>query len=135
MVRRQPGFPRPAREHRQQDAAGREDQSLRRRCLSAIYLPKLEASAGINSQQLDAIVGAHLIDTDALRAADFDRFFLACRQALLELVEQAMGKRAQRDVDAGELTGGDEAPEAFAEEAEESDDPQDLDVLLVDNGE
>jgi hypothetical protein len=97
-----------------------------------IYLLKLEASAGINAQQLDAIVGAHLIDTDALRAADFDRFFLARRQALLELVEQAMGKRAQRDVDAGELTGGDEAPEAFAEEP---DDPQDLDVLLIDNGE
>jgi hypothetical protein len=73
-----------------------------------------------------------LIDTGALRAADFDRFFLARRQTLLELVEQSMGKRAQRDVDAGELTGGDEAPEAFAEEP---DDPQDPDVLLVDNGE
>ncbi len=97
----------------------------------AAYLPKLEVAAGINAQQLDAIVGAHLIDTDALRSADFDRFFLGRRQALLSLVEQAMGKRAQRDVDAGELTGGDEAPEAFAEEP---DDPQDPDDLPADDG-
>lgn len=93
----------------------------------ASYLPKLEASAGISTGELDAIVGAHLIDTAALRAADFDRFFLSRRRALLELVEQAMGKRAQRDVDAGELTGGEEAPEAFAEEPEDPDDDAETD--------
>jgi hypothetical protein len=98
----------------------------------AIYLAKLEAVAGITAPQLDTIVGAHLIDTDALRAADFDRFFLARRRALLQLVEQAMGKRAQRDVDAGELTGGDEAPEAFAEEPE--DPQQQPDELLATDG-
>jgi hypothetical protein len=97
----------------------------------AVYLPKLEASAGITAPQLDAIVGVHLIDTDALRAADFDRFFLARRQALLELVEQAMGKRAQRDVDANELTGGDEAPEAFA--AEPDDPPESAELLASDD--
>lgn len=79
----------------------------------------------------ESIVGAHLIDTDAPRAADFDRYFLARRRALLDLVEQDMGKRAQRDVDAGELTGGHEAPEAFAEEP---NDPQNPDDLLVDDG-
>jgi hypothetical protein len=91
----------------------------------ALYMPKLEAAAGIGQDQLDVIVGAHLIDTKALRAADFDSFFLARRRAVLELVEQAMGKRAQRDVDADELTGGDEAPEAFADEP---DDPEDVDL-------
>ncbi|MET8087442.1 DUF262 domain-containing protein [Micromonospora sp. NPDC005237] len=90
----------------------------------AAYVPKLEGAAAIGSDELDAIIGAHLIDTKALRAADFDAFFLARRRALLELVETAMGKQAQRDVDAGKLTGGGEAPEAFAEE---DDDPQDTD--------
>jgi hypothetical protein len=93
----------------------------------AAYVPKLEAAAGITSEELDAIINAHLIDTKELRAADFDGFFLARRRALLELVEQATGKRAQRDVDAGELTGGEEAPEAFAEEY---DDPQDSDDVV-----
>ena len=88
----------------------------------AIYLPKLEASAGVSAAQLDQIVGVHLIDTAALRAADFDTFFLARRHALLALMEEAMGKRAQRDVDAEALSGGDEAPEAFAAEP---DDPED----------
>jgi hypothetical protein len=55
-------------------------------------------------------------------AADFDSFFLARRGALLTLVEQAMGKRAQRDVDPEALSGGEEAPEAFAAEP---DDPED----------
>ncbi len=85
----------------------------------ASYVPKLEAAAGITTEELDGIIGAHLIDTAALRAANFQRFFLARRRALLELVELAMGKRAQRDVDAGELSGGDEAPEAFAPERED----------------
>ena len=88
----------------------------------AVYMRKLETAAGIRAAELDAIVGAHLIDTDALRSADFDRFFLARRHALLEVVEEAMGKRAQRDVDADVLTGGTEAPGAFADETEDPDD-------------
>ncbi|WP_326563995.1 DUF262 domain-containing protein [Micromonospora peucetia] len=93
----------------------------------ATYMRKLEAAAGLDSDELDAIVGAHLIDTKALRHADFEAFFLARRRALLGLVEQAMGKRAQQDVEAGALTGGEEAPEAFADEA---DDPEDTDVIV-----
>lgn len=93
----------------------------------ASYLPKLEASAGVSPDELDQIVGAHLIDTAALRAADFDSFFLARRQALLALVEQAMGKRAQRDVDADALSGGEEAPEAFAPEPDDLDDDLEAD--------
>ena len=79
------------------------------------------------SDELDAIIGAHLIDTKALRHADFEAFFLARRRALLGLVEQATGKRAQQDVDAGALTGGEEAPEAFADEA---DDPESSDEFV-----
>lgn len=36
-----------------------------------------------------------------------------------------MGKRAQRDVDADVLTGGEEAPEAFADEPDDPDDELD----------
>lgn len=93
----------------------------------ASYLPKLEASAGVSADELDRIVGVHLVDTVALRAADFESFFLARRRALLALVEQAMGKRAQRDVDAEALSGGEEAPEAFAAEPDDLDDDVDTD--------
>ncbi|WP_432546138.1 GmrSD restriction endonuclease domain-containing protein [Kineococcus sp. SYSU DK004] len=79
----------------------------------ADYLPKLEKSAGMSPEELDDILVTHEIDPATLRSADFQAFFLARRSALLELVEGAMGKAAQRDVDASELLGGDEAPHEF----------------------
>ena len=92
----------------------------------AVYLPKLEKTAGIDAASLDSLVGSHAIDTNALRAADFDTFFVTRRAALLALIEDAMGKPAQRDVETGELA---EAPNAFEEEPDDLDDvaPDDVD--------
>lgn len=90
----------------------------------ASYLPRIEKAAGIDAAQLDAILTTHAIDAAPLRAADFDAFFVVRRAALLTLIEQAMGKPAQRDIDTGELA---EAPEAFEEE------PDDLDDLVPDD--
>lgn len=87
----------------------------------ARYLPKLETAAGITSDVMDELLASHEISPEALRSADFDAFFLARRQALLALVEESMGKKAQRDIQEDELIGGDEAPSAFAAE---SDDPE-----------
>ena len=39
------------------------------------YLPILEQRAGVSADQLDQIVATHAINTAALRADDFDRFF------------------------------------------------------------
>jgi hypothetical protein len=91
----------------------------------AVYLPKIEKSAGISSMELDELLRTHEIHPVALRAADFDAFFLDRRAALLRLVEAATGKPAQRDVDQDELLGGDEAPDEF-DDADQSDDLDDV---------
>ena len=79
----------------------------------ASFMPKLEKSAGIGAEELDGLVATHEIEPAALRNADFTGFFLARRAALLRLIEAAMGKTAQRDVDADGLLGGEEAPSGF----------------------
>ncbi len=43
----------------------------------ASYLPKIEKSAGITSEELDDLLRTHEIDPQTLRSADFDAFFLA----------------------------------------------------------
>lgn len=93
----------------------------------ATYLPRLEQAAGIDSSQMDLILESHAIDARTLRSADFDAFFVARRAALLTLIERAMGKPAQRDVETDQLVGGTEAPDAFEEE------PDDLDDLTPDD--
>ncbi len=47
---------------------------------------------------MDDILGSHLIDPAPLRADDFDAFFQARSQALLEKIEKAMGKAIARKV-------------------------------------
>lgn len=67
----------------------------------ARYLPAIEKKAGIDADTLDHVVRTHLVDPAALRTGDFDGYFLRRREALVGLVEQAMGKAVQRDVEAG----------------------------------
>lgn len=93
----------------------------------AIYLPKLETAAGVGAPQMDEIIASHSIDASTLRDADFSAFFVGRRAALLALIEEAMGKPAQRDVEAGELVGGAEAPDAFEPEPDDMDDVNDMD--------
>ncbi|WP_432903755.1 GmrSD restriction endonuclease domain-containing protein [Micromonospora matsumotoense] len=79
------------------------------------YLPKIERAAGIKSKDLDAILATHAIEPKYLRRADFDKFFDARAEALLNLVGAAMGKRAVRS---GE-TESDESASAYDLEREE----------------
>lgn len=88
----------------------------------AVYMPRLDARVGIPGEDLDEIVAAHQIDVAALRAGDFTTFFTHRREALLQLIEAAMGKRAARDLDDDELLGGSESPDLYAAEP---DDPED----------
>lgn len=64
----------------------------------SVYLPRLRARARISDDELDAVIAAHCIDTDALRADDFEVFFAARRTALCELIAAAMSKPVSRDV-------------------------------------
>jgi hypothetical protein len=82
----------------------------------AAYLPLVEAESGLSPTEIDKIVSTHLIESDALRSADFDRFFAARRAALLELVSTAMGKPVS-DVEAV-----DETAAAYEETDSEPDD-------------
>lgn len=86
----------------------------------ADYMPKIDRRSKISTDEVDAIVSAHLIDVVALRSADFRSFFTQRRESLLNLVEQAMGKAAARDVDA--VGSGAESAAAFAEEDDDLDD-------------
>jgi hypothetical protein len=65
------------------------------------YLPSIEKKAGITSAALDEILANHLIDGATLRQDDFDTFFVDRRERLCQLVEAAIGKPVQRDVDTG----------------------------------
>lgn len=91
----------------------------------AAYLPKIESSAGITPDQLDALLATHEIDATAMREGNFESFFRTRRAALLGLVEEAIGTAALHDVEESELTGGDESPAEFDEWSEEMADDLD----------
>lgn len=81
------------------------------------YLPALEKTAGMTSGELDAILSGHLIDTAALRDANFDAFFRARREALVQLIESATGKAVARDVVVENgVEGGSEDENAFEQQ-------------------
>lgn len=63
------------------------------------YTVRIERSTDITSEKLNSHLQSHFIDPELLRKDDFDGFFEARRQALLERIKQAMGKDAVRDID------------------------------------
>jgi hypothetical protein len=69
------------------------------------YLITLQNQAEIARERMDAILNTHVIEPDALRADEFDRFFELRAQALLDRVQAATGKSADQ------LAGGAEAAE------------------------
>lgn len=95
-------------------APGRCDSIINKTAISArtnrmiggkapsIYLPKVEAWAGIDEQRMDAILSSHAINATLLRSDDFDRYFAERESALLDRVEAAMGKPVQRQVSSEE---------------------------------
>lgn len=98
----------------------------------AVYMPRLDAKVGISQPEVDAIVAAHCINVEALRGADFETFFRDRREALLLLIEDAMGKPAARDID----VEADPAEVGAGEEyIPEEDETPDGDVVLDDAGE
>lgn len=65
------------------------------------YLSVIETRAQIAAQRLDELVATHLIPAEFLRADYFDAYFGFRREALCQLVESAIGKAVQRDIDEG----------------------------------
>ncbi len=69
----------------------------------ADYLKVIEKKAGIDADHVDDLLRTHLVDPEALRDTDFAAHFARRRESLVELVEKAIGKPVQRDVNTGEL--------------------------------
>jgi hypothetical protein len=83
------------------------------------YVAAIEAKAQIPSDLMDRLLDSHLVPAAALRSDDFGAFFVARRERLCRLIENAMGKTVQRDVDEGRSTEG---SEEFEPETEDRDD-------------
>ncbi len=56
------------------------------------YLERVQKSAEIESGRMDEIIQTHAAAPDLLRANDFEAFYAAREQALLDRIEKAMGK-------------------------------------------
>lgn len=56
------------------------------------YLERVQKSAEIGSGRMDEIIQTHAAAPDLLRANDFEAFYAAREQALLDRIEKAMGK-------------------------------------------
>ena len=56
------------------------------------YLKRIEEKHGLTSDQLDSILGTHLIEPEHLRNDDFYTFFQARRDTLSDIIGGAMGK-------------------------------------------
>ena len=67
------------------------------------YLPRIERVADIKSERLDKILASHSIDARLTRRDDFWAFFRTRAELLLRSIEQATGKRINREPD---LFGG-----------------------------
>ena len=67
------------------------------------YLATIERRYSPSSAQLDAILKTHVIDPPALRADNFEAFFQARYNALLDRIEKAMGKSIARGAEESAL--------------------------------
>lgn len=65
------------------------------------YLPVVESRAQIDAPRLDELIATHRIEPELLRADDFEGYFRMRRESLCQLVESAIGKAVQRDIDQG----------------------------------
>ena len=61
------------------------------------YISSLEKNAGVSTAEMDAILASHRIDSDCIRDDDFEGFFQRRADALLDRIEEAMGKPIARD--------------------------------------
>jgi hypothetical protein len=65
------------------------------------YLATIQSRAQIDAARLDQLLDTHLVSASRLRQDDFDGFFTERREALCRVVEAAIGKTVQRDIDEG----------------------------------
>lgn len=69
------------------------------------YLKRLPKQGAASDGELDDHLRSHLIDPESLRSDNYDGFFAKRRDAILALIEQAMGKVTYRGVASDEPEG------------------------------
>ncbi|MCD7052161.1 DUF262 domain-containing protein [Rhodococcus sp. BH2-1] len=67
----------------------------------SMYLGVIESRAQIDTGKLDQILSTHLVPALEIRKDDFDAYFRERRESLCRVVESAIGKPVQRDIDEG----------------------------------
>ena len=65
----------------------------------SVYLQSLVQQTGIKEDRIDQILTSHVIDMDAIKSDDFQTFFSKRREALLQRIENATGKKILRETD------------------------------------
>lgn len=81
------------------------------------YLARTTKAAKVSADEMDELLRQHYVDPAALRADDFDAFFDARKEAIIALVERAMGKPVVRASDIPEGAGDfADRPGDFSEE-------------------
>jgi hypothetical protein len=76
------------------------------------YLVRMQNAGGLDEEGMDAALETHLIEPQTVREDDFEAFFEARRQALLERIQTVMGKTLLL----GESEEEEPMPTAFQEE-------------------
>lgn len=89
----------------------------------AEYTVKRLDKQGSTPEQVDSYIATHAIDPATLRTGDFVTYFNNRKEALLQLIEAAMGKPVARN-----------APGAASDEAPTNFEPQPEDPETLDNG-
>ena len=60
-------------------------------------MQEIEEDTGIYTSKMDDILDSHLICPDFLREDDFEGFFNARKEALIEAIEKVAGKEVSRE--------------------------------------
>lgn len=70
----------------------------------SVYLAAIRKQHGIGQADQATILNSHLLDEEAMLTDDFDRFIDLRRQALVSLIQRAMGRSVAEDVDMEEAS-------------------------------
>lgn len=63
----------------------------------SVYLADIQKNAKISQEQMDEFLRSHVVDPSTMRSDNFETFFQARKNALLNRIEEAMGKPILRE--------------------------------------
>ncbi len=75
----------------------------------SVYLGAIEGKHDLPREELDAILRTHVIDPEIIRTDDFDAFYAARFEELLQRIEAAMGKPIPREPEEASASAGHES--------------------------